>query len=129
MKVSFDFDATLSRKDVQQFAKTLVSEGHEVWIVTSRFDDETANQMNWYWIKGQNKTLFDVADDCGIKHHNIKYTCAEPKSIFLKGRDFSFHLDDDDIEIMDILETGDNCVPVNVNQSNWEELCKKIINN
>jgi len=40
MKVSFDFDGTLSKKDVQKFAKELVEEGHEVWIVTSRFSNE-----------------------------------------------------------------------------------------
>ena len=39
MKVSFDFDGTLSRKDVQEYAKSLVNSGLEVWIVTSRFDD------------------------------------------------------------------------------------------
>ena len=44
MKVSFDFDSTLSRKDVQSFAKELVDRGLEVWIVTSRFDDESAMQ-------------------------------------------------------------------------------------
>ena len=44
MKVSFDFDGTLSRKDVQKLAKELVSEGHEVWIVTSRFSDEAAKE-------------------------------------------------------------------------------------
>ena len=42
MKVSFDFDGTLSRKDVQNFAKSLVNTGYDVWIVTSRFDDESA---------------------------------------------------------------------------------------
>jgi len=47
-KVSFDFDSTLSRKDVQDFAKKLVSEGYEVWIVTSRFDDETGMSKNWH---------------------------------------------------------------------------------
>ena len=60
MKVGFDFDSTLSRKDVQEFAKELVNDGHEVWIVTSRFDDETAMQKNWHWIKGQNQKLFLV---------------------------------------------------------------------
>jgi hypothetical protein len=67
MKVSFDFDSTLSRRDVQEFAKQLVISGLEVWIVTSRFDDVTAMSKNWHWIKGQNQKLFDIAEDCGIK--------------------------------------------------------------
>ena len=80
MKVSFDFDGTLSRKDVQVFAKDLVNEGHEVWIVTSRFSDEAAKKDNWHWILGQNQKLFDVAQECGIKKENIQFTCMKSKS-------------------------------------------------
>ena len=128
MKVSFDFDSTLSRKDVQSFAKELVSEGHEVWIVTSRFDDETGKEKNWHWILGQNQKLFDVADECGIKRENIKFTCMESKSIFLKDKGFVFHLDDDDIELMDILELKDVCRPIHVDHFEWKESCRNILN-
>lgn len=128
MKVSFDFDKTLSRKDVQDFAKELVNDGHEVWIVTSRFDDETAMEKKWHWIKEQNQKLFDIADDCGIKRENIKFTCMESKSCFLEGKEFVFHLDDDDIELMDILENSDECFPVNVEHFEWKETCKGILN-
>ena len=66
MKLSFDFDGTLSRKDVQKFAKRLVDEGHEVWIVTSRFDDAEGMAQNWNWIPTQNQKLFKVAEELGI---------------------------------------------------------------
>lgn len=132
MKVSFDFDHTLSRKDVQEFAKELVDEGHEVWIVTSRFDDETAMSKNWHWIKGQNQKLFDIAEQCGIKKENIHFTCMQSKSYFLENKDFAFHLDDDDIELMDILEsnkfTSNKCFPANVDHSEWKENCRNILN-
>jgi hypothetical protein len=132
MKVSFDFDSTLSRKDVQSFAKELVDEGHEVWIVTSRFSDEAGKEKNWHWILGQNQKLFDVADQCGIKSENIQFTCMESKSIFLEGKEFIFHLDDDDIELMDILDNnrynGDKCFPVNVDHFEWKETCRDILN-
>lgn len=127
MKVSFDFDHTLSRKDVQSFAKELVNEGHEVWIVTSRFSDEAAKEKKWHWIEGQNQKLFDVAEDCGIKKENIYFTCMESKSIFLKDKEFVFHLDDDDIELMDILETKDGCRPIHVDHFEWKETCKNIL--
>ena len=127
MKVSFDFDHTLSRKDVQVFAKELVSEGHEVWIVTSRFSDEAAKEKKWHWIEGQNQKLFDVAEDCGIKKENIHFTCMESKSIFLKDKGFIFHLDDDDIELMDILETKDACRPIHVDHFEWKETCRNIL--
>jgi hypothetical protein len=131
MKVSFDFDSTLSRKDVQVLAKELVSEGHEVWIVTSRFSDEAARDKKWHWIKGQNQKLFDVAKDCGIKVENIHFTNMESKSLFLEGKGFIFHLDDDDIELMDILESNRStevkCFPVNVEHFEWKETCKEIL--
>ena len=131
MKVSFDFDSTLSRKDVQSFAKELVSAGHEVWIVTSRFSDEAAKDKKWHWIKGQNQKLFDVAEDCGIKVENIHFTNMESKSLFLEGKGFIFHLDDDDIELMDILESNRSaevkCFPVNVEHFEWKETCKEIL--
>ena len=127
MKVSFDFDHTLSKKDVQVFAKQLVDEGHEVWIVTSRFSDEAAKEKKWHWIEGQNQRLFDVAEDCGIKKENIQFTCMESKSVFLKDKGFIFHLDDDDIELMDILETKDGCRPIHVDHFEWKETCKNIL--
>ncbi len=127
MKVSFDFDSTLSRKDVQSFAKELVDKGLEVWIVTSRFDDESAMKKNWHWVKGQNEKVFDVAELCGINKDNIYFTCAESKSLFLKGKSFIFHLDDDEFELMDILEMGDRCHPINVEHFEWLETCRKIL--
>lgn len=128
MRVSFDYDATLSRKDVQEFAKKLVSRGIEVWIVTSRFDDETAKEKAWWWIKDQNNNLFEVADECGIRRENIKFTNMESKSIFLKDKSFTFHLDDDYIELLDILESGDKCLPVNVDHFEWKETCLNVLN-
>ena len=104
MKVSFDFDGTLSRKDVQAFAKELVNEGHEVWIVTSRFSDEVAKKDNWHWILGQNQKLFDVAQECGIKKENIQFTCMKSKSYFLSGKGFIFHIDDDDIILNNLID-------------------------
>ena len=127
MKVSFDFDHTLSRKDVQSFAKDLVNEGHEVWIVTSRFSDEVAKEKKWHWIEGQNQRLFDVAEECGIKKENIQFTCMESKSVFLKDKGFLFHLDDDDIELMDILESKDKCRAIHVDHFEWKETCKNIL--
>jgi hypothetical protein len=128
MKVSFDFDHTLSRKDVQVFAKQLVDDGHEVWIVTSRFSDEAAKEKKWHWIEGQNQKLFDVAEDCGIKKENIQFTCMESKSVFLKDKGFVFHLDDDDIELMDIFESKDSCRAIHVDHFEWKETCQNILN-
>lgn len=129
IKISLDFDGTLSRKDVQNFTKELVNSGYDVWIVTSRFDDEYATNRAWWWIRDQNKTLFDVANECGIKNENIHFTNQEPKITFLKDKEFLFHLDDHSDELIHITNSKDSCKPINVNHFEWEESCLGLINN
>lgn len=126
MKVSIDFDRTLTREDVQSFAKELVQEGHEVWIVTSRIDDDTALDNNYHWIIPQNKKLYEIAKECGIE--NIKFTCMDYKSHFLKGKSFSFHLDDEQLELDEFDNIKCDCQGINVNYPMWKELCKQILN-
>lgn len=131
MKVSFDFDSTLSRKDVQRFAKELVIEGHEVWIVTSRVSDEIANNYPVDFknrVLKANRKLFRVADNIGIKRHNIIFTGFVNKIESIKGKDFIFHLDDDPDELIEILQSTDSCKPINVEHFEWESDCRKTLN-
>ena len=127
MKVSFDFDSTLDRKDVQQFAKRLVDRGHEVWIVTSRCNTEYATEKGWHWVDKQNRKLFRVADNVGIKQEHIVFTNHISKSESIKDKGFAFHLDDDPDELMDIIHSNDNCRPINVDHFDWEYDCKQIL--
>lgn len=127
MKVSFDFDGTLSRKDVQEYAKSLVNSGLEVWIVTSRIATEPALAKGWHWIERQNKELYDVADQVGIKKENIIFTEFVDKIQFLKGKDFIFHIDDDVDELMAILNSKDSCKTVNVDHFEWKQTCESFI--
>lgn len=131
MKVSFDFDSTLSRKDVQRFAKELVQEGHEVWIVTSRRSNEDAALLD-PWVKDRvirsNKKLFRVADNVGIKRNHIIFCNFVNKIDLIKDKEFVFHLDDDADELIQILFDEDSCKPVNVEHSEWEIDCRKILN-
>jgi hypothetical protein len=126
MKVSFDFDSTLSRSDVQDFATSLVQLGHEVWIVTSRFSNEVALESRWHWIPAQNDKLFGVAQKCGIPTNQIIFTNMVSKSKFLEG--FLFHLDDDEIELEDIIEWSVDCKGVDVSFDDWREKCLNILN-
>ncbi len=128
MKVSFDFDSTLDRPSVQDFAKELVNDGIEIWIITSRCTTEYATEKGWHWIDKQNLKLFRVADNLGIKRKHIIFTNHASKSEFIKGKDFIFHLDDDSDELIEILESGDSCKPVNVNHFDWERDCKLYVN-
>lgn len=93
VKVSFDFDSTLSRNDVEKYAKELIDRGIEVWICTSRCPCELAPNKTW------NDDLFLVADRLGIQRDNIIFTNYANKSEHLHGKGFKWHIDDDNIEL------------------------------
>lgn len=126
-KISFDFDSTLDREDVQEFAKQLVKDGHEIWITTSRFDTESSLKKGWWWIEKNNQKLYDVADECGISRDNISFTAMIDKIKFLEGKDFLFHLDDDETELEFIEESEDSCIGVCVELKDWKETCINLI--
>jgi len=128
-KISLDFDYTLSRKDVQEFAKKLVNLDFDVWIVTSRFSNEEALLKGFYGADKKNKEIYDIAELCGIKKENIVFTNKIDKINYLKDKNFTIHLDDDIDELMAILESGDLCKPINVNYFDWENACMEILEN
>ena len=126
-KVSFDFDSTLSLKNVQKFAKRLLKEGVEVWIVTSRASERPNNP-------DFNKDLFLVSDSLDIPRQQIHFTEHEDKHIFLKYNNFLFHLDDDVIEL-ELLEENTNVIPIchydwgikYGGKKDWKNKCLKIL--
>ena len=110
MKVSFDYDKTLSRQDVQDYALELIRKGIKVSIITSRPEYK-------------NKEVLDTAYELGIK--DVTFTNYESKSLYLFGIDL--HIDDDDKELRDI-EHFCTCEGVNVNLSNWKEITNELLN-
>lgn len=128
-KVSIDFDSTLDRSDVQRFAKKLINDGFEVWIVTSRtsleYAKENLDQLSINRVEKSNLKLFRVADNLGIKREHIHFTNHQLKVEFLEDKNYIFHLDDDSEELLAILVSGDKCEPFNVNYFEWEELITK----
>ena len=127
MKLSFDFDGTLSRTDVQKFAKSLVEAGHDVWIVTSRISTEPALAKGWHWVERQNQELYTVAESVGIPRENIVFTEHVDKIKFLEGKNFLFHLDDNPDELFAIIKSNDPCKTVNVYHWEWESDCNRFI--
>jgi hypothetical protein len=101
MKISFDFDSTLSRKDIQEMAKIFIKSGHDVFITTSR-PEFVDPKVGW-----NNDILFEIADSVGIKQERIRFTSYVDKFEFLE--DFDIHFDDDIIEIELINEHLPNC--------------------
>ena len=128
MKISIDFDATLTLNEVQSFVKRMISDGNEVWVVTSRYTTEFALTQGWSWVEEQNNSLFELTDSIGIIRSNIHFTNNSDKIVFLKGKGFSFHLDDNENELVKIRISGDKCLPMNVCLSSWEEVLNETFN-
>ena len=115
--VSFDFDSTLERKDVQEFAIRLKQMGYNIWITTTRHLDSPIINMD---MSESNNDLYKVAMSIGIPHSNIIFTNGEDKEFSVFTGNFKFHLDDCDWEIMEINKTSNIGVHLS---ANWEEIC------
>lgn len=123
MKVSFDFDETLDKSHVQNYAQILVNKGIEVHIVTSRMSDD-----KMFPIIGWNTDLYEVADAIGIKRENIHFTNGGWKrEFFLENPDFLWHLDNDFDEIVKLKQTA--VKPISVLTSSFVTKCNRLIKN
>lgn len=127
-QVSFDFDSTLSRNDVQDYAQSLISKGFEVWILTSRFED--CYQYPWY--RGVtdehcHQDLYSVANKLNISPERIIFTnMADKADTILERGDFNpvWHLDDDYIEL-NIIHKKTNTKAISVISSSYKKKCNK----
>ena len=127
-KISFDFDATLSRESVQKIVKKFIEQGFEVHVVTARFED-TFRYENIEWRNINNKDLFRVTDHLGISRKNIHFMNLSPKyKFFQENEGFLFHFDDDVTEIEEINQntsvTGIICTP---SSDDWKNLLESYL--
>jgi len=118
IKVSFDFDYTLSQQFIQSYAYDLVQKGYDVHVVTARREEPTDPQYN-------NDDLYRITDSLNIPRKNIHFTNHESKQIFFDNNPgFLWHLDDDPYEILAISYT--KTIPVFSVKDCIKE-CNKII--
>lgn len=125
MKVSFDFDGTLSTEEVQEYAKELIDRGLDVWIVTTRYDE---NQMYLYDPPGTNiDDLWEIVDRLGLPRWKVRFTCMKWKWEYLKNTQFVWHLDDNDEEHRKARQNGCK-VPIILNYvKDWKEQCENLL--
>lgn len=91
IRISIDFDHCLTQPHVSQLANDLLSQGHEVWIVTSRWDNLI--RLTYPDLK-TNEDLFTLAKEVGVPTHRIGFTNQRPKWISLNAGGFHIHIDD-----------------------------------
>lgn len=101
LKISFDFDQTLSELPMQELAKKYLQLGAEVYITTSRTEHLDGLQYD-------NSDVFEVAEKLGIKRENITFTNYDDKYKFVK--EYDVHFDDDEQEVALINEFPTKCI-------------------
>lgn len=156
IKVSFDFDGTLDRPEIQQYARELIGRGIEVWIVTARvdhymFEEERKKALTVvetpagltrpyapiYGYEMRKKPrhhtdVIDVADSLGIPYERVMFVggYTEYKLEYLNGLGFAFHIDDDwyELKFFHLQKDSIDVQAVNATLSTWREDCEKILN-
>ena len=106
MKVSFDFDHTLTNPKYQELAKKFIDLGAEVFIVTTRkYKNEDGSKLPY-----DNREVFSMAGRLKIPKDNIVFTNYKDKYSYVS--DFEFHFDDNIHEINLINEHPNKCIGV-----------------
>lgn len=124
-RVSFDFDGTLEFDNVQQYAKELIDRGIEVWVVTTRWDE---NHKHKYPTNATLDDLWEVVDRLGIPRWHVRFTCMEWKATYLKGTNFVWHLDDNEEEVDQAKKAKLDIPIIDVFSSDWKEQCEDLLN-
>ena len=123
-KISIDFDATLSRPDVQKFVQELMKYDVQVQVTTSRYNEEN---KHLYLPNPTNDDMYKVTDRLGIERKDIQFTNRDFKNEYLPDNAL-FHLDDDEFELEIIERYNRKTIGVNVNNKHWQSICWNILN-
>ena len=124
MTVSFDFDCTLSLQRVQNYAKSLIERGFDVWVVTSRYDE---NHKHLYPKNPTNEDMYSIIDNLGIPRTKIIFTNMKMKDEYFNGTKFLFHIEDDMFEIRSAKNNNCSVPYIFVRDNDWKIDCEKIL--
>lgn len=120
MNISFDFDDTLSREEVIDFAQKLSEAGHTLYITTARLNKGVPNSWN--------DDLFEVADYLSIPHGRIHFCNMAPKyTYFQRHPEINAHIDDDEVTVEWINTETTTKGIVYSKRNNWKAKLLKII--
>ncbi len=118
--VSFDFDDTLDRKDVQEYARDLIRRGYNVIVCTARL-------QTYPTMPDANIDLYLVTEALGIT--TIIYSGGGDKFEFLDLLPYNivWHLDDDPDELTMLNKYTDIRGISVYNTTGWKAKCEKLL--
>lgn len=129
-KISFDFDGTLDdefdgsvnpqKEEVQKLATKYVQDGHNVCIITKRY-----NESNKHLGKlNEHKEVYDLAKKLGITE--VYFTNREWKFSSIITLEVDMHFENSEHEVQLINQSckdvGHKCVVVPVEDPYWRDL-------
>ena len=126
MIVTIDFDGTLSRNDVQEYAKELIDRGIDVWVLTSRYD----NLHKHLWEPNpSNVDLYAVLDIVGIPYWKVVFLNMDSKHDYLDNTFVVWHLDDDKetLDEINYYSKYTGIKGISVDDANWRKKCDKTL--
>ena len=113
--ISFDFDGTLTRPEIQQMAVELKSQGHRTMIITNRY------------ARANNDIVYKIAGEVGIRDHHIWFCDMIGKNRFIRpGMKIDVHLDDDFIE-REMIEAECGVMTVDSTDPEWRQKLLELI--
>lgn len=92
LKISFDFDSTLSEEEIHPLVKLFLKTDADIYIVTSRNDNPIIKHTDLYYL----------AEQIGIKKENIFFTNDAFKAATLDSLGIDYHFDDMEDECLEI---------------------------
>jgi len=123
MRISIDYDNCLSQPKVQELAKQLIARGHDVFILTSRFDSVCRLKFPDL---ASNEDLYQTAEEVGIKTYRIAFTNQQKKWIWLLDTGIKIHIDDDHTVPKDLayygLVQGFDCNREDLVEAVWKHI-------
>lgn len=88
---------------MQEIAKLLIKNGHDVYLLTYRYDDDTIENFNYTF---NNIKLHNICSSVGIV--NKIFTNHNPKSYYINKFELELHYDDD-LDFAKEILTNTNC--------------------
>jgi hypothetical protein len=131
MKISFDFDGTLDdefggqiinhqKEEIQNLAKKYIEEGHDVCIITRRYDERHKK----LGLKNEHLVVYELAKKLGIT--NINFTNREFKFSYLIRLKVDMHFENSEEEIyycnVVFSQNDYQCKIIPVEREGWREL-------
>lgn len=124
MRITVDFDGTLTRDDVQQYVEMLRSRNISATVITSRYGFTYKDKDGLGY--EQNKDLFDKIEGLGFSKDDVYFSNGGGKNRLIKLLKPVLHLENNGREIDEVM-MGSSITSVDVNKIGWQSEANYIL--